>query len=136
MSFQATVAGRLTDDVQDKEFNNSTVANFSIAVNQPDKKNQEQPPIYLDCSAWGKMGDKAIDKLRKGSGIVASGKISQDTFTNKKGEQAQKLKMTVAEFYTADWLMKDITGGSMTREMNSGYDNAFGSRDVDSEIPF
>jgi len=75
--------GNLGKDVNTKAFNDSTVANFSIAVTSGygDKKKTH----WVDVSAWGKTGEACAKFLSKGKRVYVSGELSDREWDDKNG---------------------------------------------------
>lgn len=66
-----TVAGRLTKDAQTRTAGSDTVTGFTVAVDTGfgDKKKA----YFIDCSWWGKRGEKLCQYLTKGTPVTVTG---------------------------------------------------------------
>ena len=98
MSFfnQVTLIGRLVAD-PDIRYTQSgvPVANIRLAVDR-DFKNQEgkREVDFLTCTAWRKVAEIVAQYCKKGSLILVSGSIQQDTY-EKDGEKRTTYKVVV-----------------------------------------
>ena len=84
--------GRLTKDVELKDFGNNTMAKFTIAVNKElsaDKKrefeaNNKPTADFLNVIVWGKMAENCSRMIEKGNRVLIDGRIeiskSNDTY--------------------------------------------------------
>ena len=84
--------GRLTKDVELKDFGNNTMAKFTIAVNKElsaDKKrefeaNNKPTADFLNIIVWGKMAENCSRMIEKGNRVLIDGRIeisrSNDTY--------------------------------------------------------
>jgi|TARA_R100001163_G_C5005984_1_gene153506 single-strand DNA-binding protein len=92
----ATLGGNLGGDAEQKSVGSTNVTNFSIASTDYNSKTQENETIWVNCALWGARGDSLVQYLTKGSKVMVSGKLSQDTYTAKStGEPKTSLKITV-----------------------------------------
>lgn len=89
--------GRLGKDPAPKTTGSGkSVLNFSIAVNT----NKDNPPIWVDCSAWEKTADVISEYFKKGDGIIVMGSLREESWTDgQTGEQKKKLAVQVREFH-------------------------------------
>lgn len=65
--------GRVGSDVETKEVNGATVANFSVAVNQKDNTD------WYRISAWDKKAENLAKYLNKGDMVLIIGKLKSRT---------------------------------------------------------
>ena len=84
--------GRLTKHVELKDFGNSLMAKFTIAVNKElsaDKKrefeaNNKPTADFLNIIVWGKMAENCSRMIEKGNRVLIDGRIeiskSNDTY--------------------------------------------------------
>ena len=74
------VVGRVSQDVEVKEFNGRNVANFNVAAQNKRKEKEENgKPVYgtnfYRVSAWGQAADVASKYLRKGHRVGLVGDL-------------------------------------------------------------
>lgn len=65
----------------------TAVARYSIAVDRKFKKDGEQNADFINCIAFGKLGELAEKYLRKGTKIAIEGHIQTGHYTNKDGQK-------------------------------------------------
>lgn len=77
-----SLVGRLTKDPEVKTLNeNTTVCNFTLAVNRPfAKEDSEQTADFIQCQAWNKQADFIGTYLVKGQMIAVTGAINTRTY--------------------------------------------------------
>jgi len=87
------VSGNLVRDAELKEFTSAKVAKFSIAVNTGKNKDGEKEVAFLDCAAWNKTAEIAME-LRKGDAVAVDAFIKQENW-EKDGQKRSKLVFNV-----------------------------------------
>lgn len=119
----------------------STVANFSVAVTEKWKDRnsgqQQERTEWLNCAAFGKLGEIAGQYLRKGSKVYIEGKLQTDDF-EKEGQKHYRTKINVRELQFLD------SRGDSSSTQNGGYENASAGgnasqappADFDEGLPF
>lgn len=89
------LVGRLTRDAELKYTSKgSPVSNFSIAVNEISKINNENKEIvsYFKIVLWGVVAEKLQQYLTKGKQVAIDGKLRQDRW-QQEGNVRQKVKI-------------------------------------------
>lgn len=83
-----TIIGRLTGDVEIRTAGNTDnrVANFTVAVNRPKRKDAEDEADFIRVRAWNSTADFIEKYFGKGSKIGVRGSIRTDSYKNKDGE--------------------------------------------------
>lgn len=96
-----TFSGRAGRDPEVRYFEGGTmVAEFSIAI---DGFKRDQQPIWLPVKIWGKQAQVAADFVRKGSKIGISGKLEQETWTDRNtGDERSKLLLNCQQLTLLD----------------------------------
>lgn len=92
-----TVAGNLTRDAE-KRFvpSGDAVVSFSVADNQGrDAQGNEKPPIYWNCSFFGKRADAVHQYLTKGQPVVVTGNVSEREWTDKEGNPRKTMDIRI-----------------------------------------
>lgn len=151
--------GRLTRDPEvrySQNANSSAIANFSIAVNRRFKREGEPDADFFNCTAFGKQAEFVEKYLRKGIKIVISGRLQNNDYTNKDGQQVYGVKIMIEEIEFAESKgASENAGNGNTRNGNfsnnsnagnNGYggynnsncDNGFMNipDGIDEELPF
>ena len=113
--FTINFIGHLTKDATVKQFENSSVLNFTVAVNFPtqakdEKGNTIYDTTYLPCSKWNLQGDvnKVAERLEKGTRIAVQGyKLEVTTNLNQNtGKEYTNLNVVVQAFEVLDYPKK------------------------------
>ena len=131
-----TGIGRLTRDVDYKEINGTTVAKFTIAIN--DCVKGEETTNYIPVTAFGKIADNCFKYLSKGRQVAVVGKVQTGSYENKEGKKV----------YTTDIIANnvDFIGGrekteapaNNTQEQTEPAQTTIGGgfHTLDADIPF
>lgn len=99
---KAIITGNLTRDPELRTTTGGTnVCSFSVAVNRTyrgaDGENKEDVS-YIDCVAWGKLGEVIANYAKKGSGVLVSGRLSQRSFEGKDGVKRSRTEVVAEDF--------------------------------------
>ena len=92
--------GRLTrePDVRYSQGANPTaVAKYSLAVPRKYKQDGQPDCDFINCIAFGKLGEFAEKYLRKGTKIAVVGRIQTGSYTNKEGQKVYTTDVVVEE---------------------------------------
>ncbi len=87
-----TITGNLTRDPVVK-FLSSGTAVTSLRVASSDRKRDadgnwaDGDPCYLDVTVWREAGENVADTLRKGNGVIITGRLRQRSYQNKEGTE-------------------------------------------------
>ncbi|MBQ6354812.1 single-stranded DNA-binding protein [Candidatus Saccharibacteria bacterium] len=99
---KATIAGNLVRDPEMRATSNGTnVTSLAVAVNRVYKVNGEQREevSYIDCVAWGKLGEMFNQHLKKGDPILVSGRLNQRRWEDKEtGKNRSAVEIVVDDF--------------------------------------
>lgn len=75
------------------------VLTFSVAVNESRKNQQtgeyEDYPNYVDCTIFGRRAESISRYLTKGTYVALTGRLHQNRWQNKDGQNRSKLEVTV-----------------------------------------
>ena len=122
---KAIITGNLTRDPELRTTSNgSTVCGFTVAVNRTYRDasgEQNEDVSFIDCSAWGKLGEMINQYAKKGSGVLVSGRLDQRSWEDKTdGKKRSRVEIVVEDF--------NFTGSSSNRDNASGsYDGGSSS---------
>ena len=101
---KAIIMGNLTRDPELRTTpNGASVCSFSVAVNRTYRDgsgNNVDQVSFIDCSAWGKLGETIGQYAKKGSGVLVSGRLDQRTWEDKTSGQKRSRVEVVAEDFT------------------------------------
>lgn len=100
---KAIIAGNVTRDPEMRATPSGAQAcNFTIAVNRVfrgNDGNQQEQTSFIDCVAWGKSGETISQYVKKGSGLIVSGRIEQRSWEDKtSGQRRSRTEVIVDDF--------------------------------------
>ena len=104
--------GRLTRDPEvryGQGGSQTAVARFSIAVDRRFKREGEPDADFFNCTAFGKQAEFVERYLHKGIKMVVVGRIQNDNYTNRDGQQVYSVRVMVDELEFAE--SKNASGG-------------------------
>ncbi len=100
---KAIISGNLTRDPELRSTpSGASVCGFTVAVNRTyrggDGENKEEVS-FIDCSAWGKLGEVIAQYGKRGSGVLVSGRLSQRSWEDKETKQKRsRVEIVVEDF--------------------------------------
>lgn len=141
--------GRLTRDPEVRYSQGATptaVARFSVAVDRRFKREGEPDADFFNCTCFGKQGEFVEKYLHKGVKVVLSGRIQNDNYTNKDGQQVYGVRIMVEEIEFAESKSASAgnAGGQSQGQSYQQPANNAGAGDgfmnipdgIDEELPF
>jgi len=88
------VVGRLVRDVELKRTNNNMyIVQFSIANESYSKSRKEKVAYFFDCVCFGSNAENFVKYVKKGSLIALDGHLTQENYTNRKGQNVSRVKI-------------------------------------------
>lgn len=84
------ITGRITKDLELKQAGQTQVTNFSMAVDNPFKKDDTS---FFDVVAFGRTAELLNNYCGKGSKIGVEGTLKQDRFTDKEGNNRSVVRV-------------------------------------------
>lgn len=99
-----------------------SVTSFRLAVNEG--FGERKTVLYLDCQAWGELGESLAETGRKGNRVMVEGKISINKWEDKEGNKRETYRITANN--AAVVAMK---------QQRSSINSTTGAEDL-SDIPF
>ena len=139
--------GNMTRDVETRTTpNGQSVSNFSLAVTRSwkgqDGQTQDQTS-FINCVAWGKVGEIIAQYVQKGSPLLVSGRLDQRSYDDKDGNKRQAVEVVVEDFnFIGGGRSDDSTGGAPRNAPSNNKSKDVVIEDIDdkpidlSEIPF
>ena len=128
------LTGRITKDLELKQAGQTTVTNFSLAVDNPFKKDDTS---FLDVVVFGKTAELLNNYCSKGSKILVEGNLKQDRFTDKEGNNRSLVRVIANRIEFLD--SKGSNQGQATKQQsNDPFANANGGpvNITDEDLPF
>lgn len=100
---KAIIAGNVTRDPELRTTTSgSQVCSFSIAVNRSYRGNdgtQQDQVSFIECVAWGKPGETIAQYVKKGSGLLVSGRLEQRSWDDKtSGQRRSRTEVVIDDF--------------------------------------
>ena len=129
---KAIIAGNLTRDPELRTTpNGATVCSFSVAVNRTFRDSngdQKESVSFIDCSAWGKLGEMINQYAKKGSGVLISGRLDQRSWEDKNsGQKRSRVEIVVEDF--------NFAGSAPSGASSSSSDDVAPEADIPDDIP-
>lgn len=136
--------GRITKDLEVKEVsNNLKVLNFSLAVDNPYKKDDVS---FFDIVAFGPKAENTAKYCGKGSKVAVDGSVKQERFTDKEGNNRSVVRFNANNIEFLD--SKSQSNGQSQQQSGQAkpqqapakdnpFANANGPIDItDDDLPF
>ena len=92
--------GRVVRDVEirySQGANTTCVARYTLAVDRKFKQEGQPNADFINCIAFGKLGEFAEKYLHKGVKIAVTGRIQTGSYTNKDGQKVYTTDVVVEE---------------------------------------
>jgi single-strand DNA-binding protein len=140
MTAQVTVIGNLTSDPEVKTTKTgSSVLKVGLAVNRRWKNKQdewEEEVSFFDVNAWGELADNVASSLSKGSRVIVSGRLEQQSW-EKEGQKQSKVVL-VADDIGASLRKAQVSGVTKTGQQQQQQQKASAKKSGgwDEEEPF
>ena len=130
--------GRLTKDPEirySQGANTTCIARYTLAVDRKFKQEGQPTADFINCIAFGKLGEFAEKYLHKGVKIAVTGRIQTGSYTNKDGQKVYTTDVVVEEqeFCESKSNNQQNAQGN-NQQSNDGFMNI--PDDVDNELPF
>jgi len=123
--------GNAGQDAETKSLSGGkSVANFSLAINQPfrNKQDRNQRVEWVRCVAWDKLAQIAEKLVAKGTVVFVEGRLQTRTFEDREGGTKTVTEVVVASLRVL---------GSAKTSNNSGNGEASSAAETDNEsVPF
>lgn len=135
---KAIITGNLTRDPELRTTTSgSNICSFSVAVNRTykgaDGENKEDVS-YIDCVAWGKLGEVIAQYAKKGSSVLVSGRLSQRSFEGKDGVKRSRTEVVAEDFNFIGTNPASRDGGSSSYSGSASTSNE-APVDIPTDIP-
>ena len=143
--------GRLTRDPEvrySQGESSMAIARFSIAVDRRFKRDGEPDADFINCTCFGKQAEFVEKYIKKGTKIVTTGRLQNDNYTNKDGQQVYSFRVMVDEIEFAE----SKNAGGQSSFGGNGGNTGFGNNapapsgagdgfmnipdGIDEELPF
>ena len=120
--------GRLTKDIELRQAGETSIANFSLAVNRTFHRDGEPDVDFFNCIAFGKRAETLEKWVHKGNQLAIEGHVQIGSYTNKDGANVKTFDVIVDGF--------DFIGGKAekTEKVESETETPTENFDLDLEI--
>ena len=99
-----TVSGFVGKDAEIRQFTNSNVARFPLAVSRQEKSGEETTRVsaFINVEAWRKNDHTdSFDQIAKGTLLTIEGYFKPEEWTDKDGVKHNRIVMVATKFYPA-----------------------------------
>jgi single-strand DNA-binding protein len=136
---KAIIAGNLTRDPELRTTpSGASVCSFSVAVNRVYRDTsgeQKEDVSFIDCSAWGKLGEMISQYAKRGTGVLVSGRLDQRSWEDKNtGQKRSRVEIVVEDFNFTGNANRD-GGSSYQGGSSSSASSAPSADDMPDDIP-
>ena len=133
--------GRLTRDPEVRYSQGNTtmaIARYSLAVQRKFKRDNEPDCDFINCIAFGKLGEFAEKYLHKGMKIAVFGRIQTGSYKNKDGNTVYTTEVVVEEQEFCENKNSSNTQDAPVPMTNNAIENGFMSipNGIDGQLPF
>jgi len=95
--------GRVTKEIELKySTNNTAITNFTLAVDNPFSKDENNKAYFINCVAFGKTAEFVSKYFPKGTRIGVTGHIQTRTWDDTEGKKHYSTEVAVGNVYFAD----------------------------------
>lgn len=131
MANSVILTGRITKDLELKPAGQTQVINFSMAVDNPFKKDDAS---FFDIVAFGKTAELLNNYCGKGSKILIEGNLKQDGFQDKEGNNRSVVRVIANR---VEFLDSKGQSNNQPKQQGQVQDNPFDNSDDEfSDLPF
>jgi len=118
--------GRITRDIDLKQYKDVTVARFGIAVDKI--VNKEKQADFINITCFGKTAEFANKYFKKGARVAIEGCIRTSTYQKENGEKKYSMDVVATKLYFAD--------GKKDNDTSYNDNKSFFVDVKDDELPF
>ena len=132
------LTGRITKDLGLKQAGQTQVSIFSMAVDNPFKKDDTS---FFDIVAFGKTAQLLNDYCVKGSKVLIEGNLKQDRFQDKEGNNRSVVRVIAnrIEFLDSKGSNQQNSQSQQQRGQAPAGNNPFSNNNIDisnDQLPF
>ncbi|MCD8287783.1 MAG: single-stranded DNA-binding protein [Porphyromonadaceae bacterium] len=96
------VSGFVGKDAEIRQFTNTSVARFSLAVSRQEKDGEETKRVsaFINVEAWrNNAGLDSLSQITKGTPLAVEGFFKPEEWTDKDGVKHNRIVMVATKFY-------------------------------------
>ena len=113
--------------------NTTCIARYTLAIDRKFKQEGQPTADFINCIAFGKLGEFAEKYLRKGIKIAVTGRIQTGSYKNKDGNTIYTTDVVVEEQEFCESKSQSNSQPQPTQSVDMGFMNI--DTDMDS-LPF
>lgn len=127
---RSILIGNLTRDPESRTTSKGTIlANFTVAVN--DGYGDKKAVSFIKCTAWRKTAEAVINYCQKGSKVAIEGKLKQQVWKDKEGNNREKIYINVQQVF----FLNTRSQGQTQTQGNEGFaEEPGGGYSMDSDV--
>jgi single-strand DNA-binding protein len=127
---RVTLIGNLTRDPEVKQTTTGqSVGTFTVASNRSwtNQTGEKQDAVeYVDCVAWGKLGEIIGQILHKGGRVYVEGRLQTRSWEGQDGVKRYKTEVIVSDFSSFDRAGSSATNSPFSADSNFGNESPAG----------
>ena len=123
--------GRLTKDIELRQAGETSVANFSLAVNRTFHRDNEPDVDFFNCVAFGKRAETLAQYIHKGNQLAIEGHVQIGSYTNKDGANVKTFDVMIDGF---DFIGSKAEKTDKTETIEPKIETTTENFDLDLEI--
>ena len=129
------IIGRLTRDpeIRYAASTQMAVATFTVAINRPRKKGEEQEADFPRVTVFGKQAENCEKYLAKGRLVGVQGRIQTGSYQNKDGFTVYTTDVIADRVEFLEWGDRPQVGQQQEVQPESPYDSF---QAIDEDVPF
>jgi len=146
VSTSTTIIGNLTNDPELRFLpSGAAVVNFTIASTprMKDKSGEwvDGETVFLRCAVWRQAAENVAESLKKGTRVIATGRLGSRTWETKEGDKRTDLTLEVDELgpslrYATAVVSKTVQASGFPQAQAPADDPWATPATTSSEIPF
>jgi len=146
VSTSTTIIGNLTNDPELRFLpSGAAVVNFTIASTprMKDKSGEwvDGETVFLKCAVWRQAAENVAESLKKGTRVIATGRLGSRTWETKEGDKRTDLTLEVDELgpslrYATAVVSKTVQASGFPQAQAPADDPWATPTTTSSEIPF
>ena len=91
------LTGRLTKEPTQKNWQDTSVVSFTVAVNTTKKEGDKYISDFYNISVWGKSAEFILPRIKKGSMVQVYGDVILQPYVDKNGVERQSLSVRATD---------------------------------------
>lgn len=92
------LVGRLVRDPEARAGGSTSIANFTVAVDDWNSKTKQKEGVFFRCVAFGKTADVVIQYATKGTQVAIVGRCKPNQWQDKDGNKRETWEVIVNDF--------------------------------------